>query len=490
MSPTTIRKKQLGHRVLRTACKSSVLLLMCVAGSGDAYALSLREAIAVAVESNPQIGQAIENREAVEFELRQARGLYLPSLDLETSVGGRRLDNPTRRSLRIDNDTLTPADISIVATQKLFDGFGRRAEVRKQASRVDSASLRVLERSEFIGLQVAREYLEALLQAEIVAEAQRNLGVNRQIASDVGSGATGGTLTEADRQQSRERVLASQARLQEAQEEMDAAKIRFYALVAKPFANAARPPSVSAALPKSLEQAIGLGRTSNPQVRVARADVSTAEAEIKQARSRYFPEIFVEGRASTGHDVNGFEGRTTDMEARVVARWNLYRGGIDRANEQEQIRRAGEQRLVLHQTHRQVEEVVRASWDRRIKQVQLADILRRQTQANAQLVSSYRQQLAVGQRSLLDVLDAQNENFNSRLLATTAEYAALFAQYRLLAATGQLLDTLKIVPPKQADAYARTEFKVPEAAPTETQARMPSRQTNTLPLDLLAPIRN
>jgi adhesin transport system outer membrane protein len=68
----------------------SVLVPMLLAGtifSAPAQAITLHEAIAVALESNPEIGQAIENREAIEFELRQARGLYLPSVDLEASAG-------------------------------------------------------------------------------------------------------------------------------------------------------------------------------------------------------------------------------------------------------------------------------------------------------------------------------------------------------------------------------------------------------------------
>ena len=63
----------------RLGLLTTVAILSC----GSAHALTLKEAMAVAVESNPEIGQAIENREAIEFELRQAKGLYLPSVDLE-----------------------------------------------------------------------------------------------------------------------------------------------------------------------------------------------------------------------------------------------------------------------------------------------------------------------------------------------------------------------------------------------------------------------
>ena len=194
----------------------------------SAHALTLKEAMAVAVESNPEIGQAIENREAIEFELRQAKGLYLPSVDVEASAGVRRLDNPSRRSLSIQDDALYPAETDLTVSQTLYDSGARRAELNRQASRVDGASFRVLERSEFIGLSVVQDYLEYMLQASIVAEAKKNLGFHQAILGDIRQGISGGALNEADRQQAEERLFAAKARMQEGTEELEAAKIRFF----------------------------------------------------------------------------------------------------------------------------------------------------------------------------------------------------------------------------------------------------------------------
>ena len=127
--------------------------------------------------------------------------------------------------------------------------------------------------------------------------------------------------------------------------------------------------------------------------------------------------------------------------------------------------------------------------ERRFRQAELAKSLAEQATSSAQIVTSYREQFKVGQRSLLDVLDAQNTRFNTAILSDTARFASLFAEYRLLAATGELLKTMNITPPKQADAYARGEFNVPATADTETYARTPSQQENNLPFDILAPVR-
>jgi adhesin transport system outer membrane protein len=453
------------------------------------FAISLKEAVATAVDSNPEIGQAVENREAVEFELRQARGLFLPSIDLEASAGAQHLDNATRRLGGLDDDPLYPSEVGLTLTQKLYDGGARRAELARQASRVDSASFRVLERSEDIALQVVRQYLEYMLQQRIVGETRRNEAFHRGIIDDLGSLIDGGILTAADRQQALERLQNAKAREKQAEEDLHTAAASFIKLVGKPLSNPVLPKSVAYALPGTLDQAIGIARTNNPRIHVARADIGAADAMVDAARAKMLPEVALEARGAVGNDISGLEDNTTDLGVRVVARWNLYRGGIDVANEQEQIRRASEQRLVLHQMAREVEEAVRISWERRIRQQELAVTLRRQAEMNSQLVNSYRQQLVVGQRSLLDVLGAQDSRFNVDILSMTAQYASLFAEYRLLAATGQLLKTLGIPSPQQSEAYARQEFNVPPPPPTETFARVPSRQTNDLPFDLLSPIR-
>ncbi|RVB75838.1 MULTISPECIES: TolC family protein [unclassified Mesorhizobium] len=466
-----------------------LLITFSMLACGSASALTLKEAMAVAVESNPEIGQAIENREAIEFELRQAKGLYLPSIDLEASAGARRLDNSSRRALSTEDDALYPAEAGVVISQTLYDSGARRAELNHQASRVDGASFRVLERSEFIGLSVVQDYLEYMLQASIVSEAKKNLGFHQGILGDIRQGIAGGALNDADGQQAQERLLAAKARLQEASEELEQAKIRFFKTVGKPLTNASRPGSVGGALPRSLDEALGLARENNPRVHMANSDIDAAASLVDAARAKFGPAIVAEGRARAGYDVDGDDGDASDLQARLVLRWNLYRGGIDKANEQEQIRRTSEQRLGLHQVLREIEEAVRTSWDRRFRQADLAKTLRLQASESAKLVVSYREQFKVGQRSLLDVLDAQNTRFNTATLADTASYASLFAEYRLLAATGQLLKTMNLQPAKQATAYARSEFATPETADTETYARTPSEQKNDLPFDILAPVR-
>lgn len=453
-----------------------------------ASAMSLQEAIQKALTTNPQISQAVKNREAVEFELRQARGLYLPSIDLEAGVGKRRLSNEGTGTLTQDYETFNSSDVGLTVTQRLLDGGARRAQVDAQASRVDGASFRVLERSETVALQVAQDYLEYILQTKIVGIAKQNVDFHQGILGDINQGIAGGALTDVDSVQGRERLEAAKARLREAQEELEATKIRFLQTVGEPIANAKMPGSLGKALPRSLQDAIELAKTNNPRIFSARADIDAADAAVRGARSNYAPTLDLEGRASVGNDISGSQGNTNDLEVRLVARWNLYRGGIDQAREQEQIRRASEQRYASDQVHREIEELVRSAWNERSSRGELSQILASQSSQNAKLVSSYGEQFKIGQRSLLDVLDAQNTRFNTSIVAETARFAALFAEYKILAATGSLLKVMGGKPVAQTEAYARNEFSVKTSADGAYVERDP-RQKAGVPMDLLAPLQ-
>jgi len=452
-------------------------------------ALSLREAIATTIDSNPQIGAAIENREAIEFELRQARGLYMPRVDAETSIGRRDLDRNNaidRLTGTRDRTGFSPVEVGVVGTWKLFDGFTTDAEVERQASRVDGASHRILERSEFLALEVAREYFDILLQERLVGLATQNIGYLQDTVQRIRGNVNSGSLTDADLKQGEERVVAARARAIEAKQGLNEAKVRLQRLVGKPFDKGALPPSLMARLPKSVESGLALAVRNNPRIHIASADIDAAHALVKKARGKMMPEVFLEGRARAGRDVDGVNGRTNDLQARAVMRMNLYNGGIDQAAIQEQTRRVAEAQHNRDQILREVREAVKLSFERRQRQSELSGVLGQQASIGDRLVIAYSDQFTVGRRSLLDLLDAQNTRYNAKVLHETAQMAARFSEYRILASTGQLVSTLGLRPPKQAEAYARAEAGVPLTGDAETLPRYsPNKGRLTVPPPVL-----
>lgn len=433
--------------------------------------MPMREAVAIAVDSNPEIGEAIANREAIEFELRQGAGLHLPSIEIEGRAGGVLRDSPSTRLRGHDDKVFLEREASVVLRQRLFDGFEARAEVERQASRVDGASFRVYERSEFIALAVIREYLDIWRLRQVRAITQENVDYHQGVVERIREGTIAGTLSVADQQQAEERLFGARSRVSEAVEEVNAAEARFMRLVGTPAGSVSQPARIVQQLPPTFALAVGLARQNNPSVKIAQADLDAAYALVKASESAFYPKLTLEGRARAGRNLDGFEGRDHELRAGVVLSWNLYQGGTDRANRQEQIRRVDEEAMRLNRISREVEEAVRLSWDRHQQQVERLSYLRRQLASADELVDSYSEQFAIGQRSLLDLLDAQNTRVSVRIAAETAAAAVRFAEYRILAATGTLLTTLGIRAAQQATAYAREKINVPETPPAPTMPR-------------------
>ncbi|HKY82999.1 MAG TPA: TolC family protein [Sphingobium sp.] len=450
------------------------LIALCaatVASTGWAQTTDLKSAIAAAIDSHPEINQAVQNKEAIEFEREQAKGLYRPRISVEGSAGVRRLENNTRRQLNLDDQTLWPLEASVVAEQTIWDSGYRSAEKRRQAARIDGAALRVGERSQFVALNVTRQYLDYMLQQRIVAAADDNIAFHRKLLGDLGEGVSKGSISIADQQQAEERLQSAMVRKSEAEQDLTNAAISFRMLTGLSIDQVSMPDAVTGGVPPTLDEAIAAARTHNPLIREAEADIQAAHAVVDEAESELGPQVLLEGRGRVGEDVDGFRGSTNDLQGRVVLRWQLYNGGINRAKIQELTRRASEARFRLSQRQREAEEEVRTAWNRwDTEKKRMVDLSRQGTVSDSLLVS-YREQFNVGRRSLLDVLDSQNTRFNTQVRTETARFSEIFAQYQILAATNQLLDTLGIAQPSGANPYARKKYDVPDLPPAELQRR-------------------
>ena len=439
--------------------------------------VSIHKAVSIALATNPEINEASANREGIEFELRQGRGLYLPSIDLEARAGAQVIDRPSTRRNGDDDHLFGPVEGRLTITQVIFDGFNREAEVERQASRVDDASFRVEERSEAIALNVIRAHLDIHRLKKILRLAQGNLAFHRRVLSDIQRGTSQGAISDADRQQAKERILAAEAFIIENRERLETARITFYRLVGQFPSGVDFAPSIASKLPRGLDRAIGVARANNSLIKIADAEVSTAYAEVRQARSGFLPTVNLELTGRVGEDLDGVRGRDAEFQALMVMRWNLYNGGIRPAGVQASIRRVDEQRQRLHLAKRQVEESMRSSWNSWEKQKQRLAERSQQLRISEKLLSSYGEQFKIGERSLLDVLDTQNSKFNTQVAVVTSRHAVRFAEYRILASAGILIDSLRLDTPETAEPYARENANVPEVPPADAFARTePNRQ--------------
>ncbi|MGP1397873.1 MAG: TolC family outer membrane protein [Inquilinaceae bacterium] len=445
--------------------------LMASTALSTAHAVTLEEAVAYTIYTNPEISEARNNRKAIDYELEQARGLYLPQLDVEASAGVARVGNTTTRANNTESDTFYPRQLSLILQQMIFDGFATDAEVERQAARVDAAAYRVFERAEFVGLDAVEAYLDVLRTQELIDLARANVDIHRQTLADVDQRQQAGRGSIADVQQARERLTATETTLVDIELQFEEARITYERIIGLPPGDLERPASPpSEALPESVEAAVEMALESNPTIQLAAADIDTAYADFKAAESNFYPTLDLEGRATAGEELDGVEDDEYSAELLLVLRYNLFRGGIDSANRQEQIARVNEARDRLLTIERETRELVRQSWVSLQRAQRTRDLLREQVVFSEEVRGSYDQQFSIGQRTLLDLLDAENELFNARVDLVTTGYAEQFAAYRVLASMGELLATLDVDRPPGSDIGARQDAGVPPT-PNERQVQ-------------------
>lgn len=453
------------------AAPSLIAISVILASSTTtANAMDLKSAVQIALQSNPEIAEASANRRAIDFEYEQARQLNRPSLILEGRFGPELVDSRTTRILGNDEDVLFGRQASATIQQNLLS-FGRNnAERDRQASRVDSAAFRVRERSELVSLDVVQAYLDTMRLREIANFADQNVAFHENKVSEIMRGVSGGVKSESDAQQARERLSAAKISRSETEEAMDIAEADFRRVVGQNIGQTQLPQSISTKVPGTLEQAIGEARSNNPTLHIANTDLDTARAQYRLAKADLKPELLFEVVGRAGDDIGGFRDTSNDVRAQLRLQYE-FRGGIKSSVVQEQINRVDEARARIMTLERNVENLVRESWAIRNRTSRRVMDLELQVSEGTSLLDSYSREFSVNRRTLLDILDAEASLFQAKTALSTAKYADIFAQYRLLAATGTLLDAFNVTPPREADASLRALEKIAPTPPAETEPR-------------------
>lgn len=427
-------------------CAVSALSLMLATtasyASGEDGDLTLQDAVSKGIVTNPQFGLIEADRDATKEELSQAKALYLPSIDFRGESGFEHSNRPG-----IDNEDLWRNRASLTLTQMLFDGFSTKSEVARQQHRVESTMNRTAEVAEFLGLDIVEAYLEVLRQRDLLAIARANVDDHMRIMQTIQEGAQGGTVTEGDVQQASARANNARATVSATEQSLREAEALFIQKVGDMPADMAFPDIPRAALPATVEDAVRTAVTSSLTLNVYESDIKVAQEEYNASGSTLYPKVDLVANASIGHDLDGIEGHEDGSSVLAVMNWNLYRGGADYARQREFMYRYAKAKETRAEAARQVEKDVRDTWAGMQAAAARAKEYQDQATSNEKVVGVYLDQFNLDRRTLLDVLDAQNELFVSRSSHVNALYTEMFAVFRVLALEGQLLNTLHVPRP-------------------------------------------
>ncbi len=442
----------------RVLCGAAVgTLLLGLVYPQSSMAISLKEAVEKTLRSHPEIGAIRNNRRAIDQELRQARGAYLPSIDARGAFGHEFSNNSTTRSraARVTGGksgwvSMNRYEAGISLRQLVFDGLGTRREVERQFGRATSAQYRVADTAQAVALRAVEAYLEVARTQRIERVAASNVRIHEQILKRVIARARGGSGPQSDVDQARARIAAARSALAQARGRYADAVAAYVAVVGERPTDMENVAAPETELPSNVDEAVQVAMEAAPSISAAAADVRAAEAAVGVAKSRFLPRIEVDVSANYLYNVDGTRGPNRDFSALLVGRWNLYRGGIDVARRREAVARLFESRALLAKTQREVAQQVRVSWNALNQARERRVSLRQQLQSNGRVRVAYSRQFDRGRRTLLDLLDIQNEIFTSETNLITEDFTIRFGAFRTLATMGKLVQTLGLKLPNEA----------------------------------------
>lgn len=417
---------------------------------------ALRQIAQEAVLKSPEVTTKWRNYRAAEEEIGVARGGYLPRVDLTAGAGRESLKTPPANT---KND-FSRRSYALTLNQMLFDGFATRSEVRK----LDKARLvryyELLEASENVALEASRAYLDVLRYRFLVDLAEDNYIRHKATHEQLKARTASGVGRRVDLDQAASRLALAEVNLTTETANLHDVTARYQRLVGSMPPDVIVPPTLlGSAMPASPKAALDVLYQRNPTLHAAIENITAAQHDIDARRAAYSPRVDL--RARTEHTTNyqGGNGDRDNKIAEIVFSWNLFNGGSDQARERQYIERKHLAVEMREKACRDTRQTLYIAYNDVLRLKEQADYIATQVALLEKTRNAYRDQFNVGQRTLLDLLDTENELLSARRSAVNADTDLALAYLRTFAGMGTLLEFMGL---QKLDTFTPTSADLTE----------------------------
>ncbi|KJK06107.1 MULTISPECIES: TolC family outer membrane protein [Pseudomonas] len=454
-------------RVL-TPITSAILLAMACA---NAQAMSITEAVQSAVDQHPEINASRNNRLSADEDVNVAKGGWYPRVDLIAGYGRQKSDNTNTRGFNADGtrnhntETLNYTQSDLRLRQMLFDGFSTSNEVGRTEAVVNSRAYYTQATAQSIALRAIEVYLEVLKRRELVTLAKNNLQAHLRVNDQIGLRSERGVGSTADLDQSTARRALAENNLYTAEVDLADAEANFYSVIGRMPDELETPVTIKGEMPQSLIDARQDMLEHNPYLKSAQADVQAAEQQYEVAKSPFYPRLDAVLATGANNNTAGQVGHdNNDWQAGVELSYNLFRGGSDKARLQSDAHKINQAMDIRNNALRTLNEDLALSWNAMTNARKQTPTAREYADTTTRVRAAYQDQFGLGQRTLLDLLDSENELYNANRRYTEVRYVEEFSMYRVLANMGELLNKQRISLPPEAIAKSevRSEARLPD----------------------------
>jgi outer membrane protein len=421
-------------------------------GVGQAAAQTMPTALIQAYQNNPQLNAQRAQVRVTDEAVPQALSGYRPRLSVTASAADS-FSSTSQRSTTVlpgthtsvpigDPNTLsgefTPYTLGVTGTQTLFNGFQTANRTRLAEGQVSSAreALRVIEQT--VLLAAATVYMDLLRDTAIVDVQRSNVRVLNETLRQTRDRFNVGEVTRTDVAQSEAQFAAGQFQLLNAESNLTTTRANFRRVIGSEPGKLTPAAPVDRLAPPTLAASLQIGLDQNPNVTSAMYGIDVANLQVKINEGALFPSVTLNGSAQRVWHGSVTQTEQTTWSVGASATIPIYQGGGEYALIRQSKESLTQQRLNLEQVRDQARQTIAQAWG--VVQATKAQIESAQAQVRSSetALNGVREEARVGQRTTLDVLNAQQALVNARVTLVTAQRDRVVASYALLNAVGIL----------------------------------------------------
>ena len=424
---------------------AAAVLLMALVGPAPALADTIEAALVRAYQNNPQLNAQRASVRSTDENVPQALSGYRPKVALTASAGYQYTDSNSTQGGTPDAIARTeihganaPRAAGLTVTQTLFNGYQTANKTRGAESQVSGAreALRVLEQT--VLLSAATIYMDYLRDSAILEVQKSNTRVLEQTLKQTQDRFNVGEVTRTDVAQSEAQLAAGRTQELAAEATLVTTRSNFRRIIGnEPQALAPGSP-VDRFLPGTLPSAVELSLTENPNVTASMFGIDVNFLQVKVAEGALLPTVSLQASVQQSYEQQMTVFRSFGASAIAQVSVPVYQGGAEYSLIRQSKENLAQQRLVLEQTRDQTRANTVTAWGQLVAGKAQVSSAQAQVTASEIALNGVREEAKAGQRTTLDVLNAQQALVNARVALVTAQHDRVVASYAVLNAVGRL----------------------------------------------------
>ncbi len=407
-----------------------------------AMADTLEGSLALAYQNNPQLNAQRAATRATDEGVGIALTGYRPNVSVNAQVGEQYLDNTSKGAFGTTTSAGTIAVPGYGATfkQTLFNGFQTSSRTRQAEGQVLAARETLRNAEQTILLNAATAYMNLLRDAALLELQRSNVKVLEAMLRQTRDRFNVGELTRTDLAQAESSLAAGRASLHAAESNDITSKSTYIQVIGIEPAKLSNASPVDRFFPRPLGAALERGLSLNPAVTTAMFNVDAAVEQVELAEGALYPTVSVNGSMQKSYGNATSLSTLETLSGSVVGQISvpIYQGGGEYATIRQAKETLGQRRLDLDTARLAVQQNITQSWGQ--LQAAKAEVAANVAQVSATEIAldGVRTEARVGQRTTLDVLNAQQALVSARAALVTAQHDRIVASYAVLAAVGSL----------------------------------------------------